>query len=114
MLEVDKYIMNGKTDDLFQIRNSLVRYIIQNRTTRLNTQIEIEINGKTPFGDYLKLIDELKQVHIETRATTYKGENDPDAQWIREKQWSPERQVIFDEFPIRIKEKIMITAPNKT
>jgi hypothetical protein len=112
MLEVDKYVMNGKTDDLFQIRNSLVRYIIQNRITRLNTQIEIEINGETPFADYLTLIDELNQVHIETRGTTYKGENDPDAEWIRKKQWSPERQVIFDEFPIRIKEKIKITAPN--
>ncbi len=73
MLEVDKYIMNGKTDNLFQTRNSLVRYIIQNRTTRLNTQIEIEINGNTPFADYLTLIDELNWVHVETRITRYKG-----------------------------------------
>ncbi len=108
MLKADKYIMNGKTDDLFQIRNSLVRYIIKNRTTRLNSQIEIEINGNTPFADYLTLIDELNWVHVETRGTRYKGKNDPDAEWIRERQWGIKEQEIFNEFPIRIKENIKI------
>ncbi|WP_282016680.1 hypothetical protein [Marinifilum flexuosum] len=114
MLGVDHYVMNGDTNDLFQTRNSLVRYIIQNRTTRLYTQIQIEIDGMTPFSDYLKLLDELRWVHVATSDITYyKGKDDPDADWIREKQEGFKSNEIIDEFPMRIKEIIKITAPNR-
>jgi biopolymer transport protein ExbD len=115
MLGADQYVMNGDTNDLFHTRNSLVRYIIQNRTTRLNTQIQLEIDGTTPFSDYLTLLDELRWVHVETSDITYyKGKDDPDADWIRKKQENFKSQEILDEFPMRIKEIIKITAPNKT
>lgn len=115
MLGADHYIMNGDTNDLFQTRNNLVRYIIQNRTTRLNTQIQLEIDGMTPFSDYLTLLDELRWVHVETSDITYyKGKDDPDADWIRQKQENFKSNEILDEFPLRIKEIIKITAPNKT
>lgn len=114
MIASDLLVLNGDTNNLFQTRNSLVRYIIQNRTTRLYTQIQMEINGSTPFSDYLALIDELRFAHIETSSIIYyKGKDDPDANWIREKQEDYKSHELLYEFPMRIKEIIKITTPNK-
>jgi hypothetical protein len=107
MLKGDLFVMNGETNDLFQTRNSLVRYLGQNKTTRLNTEIQIEIPKNTYFLDYLYLVDELNWVHIEiSDITYYNGRNDKDATWIRQKQEENKAKEILNEFPIRIKEII--------
>lgn len=113
MLGVDLYIMNGDTLDLFHTRIALVNYLIKNKTTRISTQIQIEIDGLTPFSNYIVLIDELNWVHFEASSITfYNGKDDPDGQWIKLKQQKGKTNEILNEFPIRIKEIIRITAPN--
>lgn len=107
MLGGDLFLINGHTNDLFQTRNSLVRYLVQNRATRLNTEIQIEIPKHINFIDYLNLADELNFVHTSISSITYYyGKYDKDASWIRQKQEEQKEEEILNEFPIRIKEII--------
>jgi len=107
MLGADSYVLNGDTNDLFQTRNGLVRYIGRNRSTRLRSQFQIEISRDTQFSDYLELIDELLWIHTEVSGIVYyKGNDDNDAEWIRKKQGDFQAFEVAAEFPIRVKEII--------
>jgi|688.fasta_scaffold392234_1 hypothetical protein len=107
MLGADSFVLNGDTNDLFQTRNALVRYLGQDRTSRLRTEIQIEISKNTSFSDYLTLVDEFLWIHIEVSSITfYNGKNDPDAAWIRKKQEDTKTHDLKNEFPIRVREII--------
>lgn len=106
MLDVDSYSTNGLPDNLFHIRNNLVRHIVNNRVARLNTQIQIEIDGSIEFWKYLRLVDNLRWIQVELQMTTYQGLDDPDAEEINQKQDT------WEEFPIRIKEIITTMVKN--
>lgn len=103
----DSCLVNNKITDFFQLRKNTSRFLGQNRTTRLNTQIELEINSNILFKDYLEVINELDFVNTELSSITYyRGKNDPDQNDILEKQNSRKQNQLHLEFPLRIKEII--------
>lgn len=105
--DLDSCLVNNKITDFFQLRNYTSRFLGQNRTTRLNTKIELEINANILFKDYLEVMNELDFVNTELSSITYyHGINDPDQKHILEKQNSLEPNQLYLEFPLRMKEII--------
>lgn len=103
----DSCLVNGKIEDFFQTRNYIARYIGQNRTTRLNTELQIGMNGNIPFGDYLMFLDYLNFARYEICCITYyRGKDDVDGPWILEMQESYNYKEILGDFPMKIKEII--------
>lgn len=101
-------IINEEKFDFFDLRNQLTRYLGNSRITRLNTQIQLQINSNLIFKDYLHLIDELDFVHTELYSIAYyRGKNDADQQWIHEAQWNFQFDKAFHEFPIQIQETFL-------
>lgn len=108
IIEPEKYLIQGDTVDLFQTRKRIVRHLIKDRKSRLNTQIEFLIPQRTTFETYLRLIDEINFVHVElTEIMTYQGKNDKDKEAIRNHTLNRKK-----EFPIKIKEIIKKTTSN--
>jgi len=107
MINIDQFIVNGEVLDLFQTRNKISKHHGQNRKNRLNTEVQIEIDGNTKFSDYLVLINEL---HFAQKGlysiNNYYGKDDIDEKRIRQKQNEGKEEEIIDEFPMRIKEII--------
>ncbi len=107
MINIDQFIVDGDVLDLFQTRNKISKHQGQNRKDRLNTEVQIEIDGNTKFSDYLVLINELHFAQLELYSTScYYGKDDIDEKRIRQKQKEGKEEEIIDEFPIRIKEII--------
>lgn len=106
VFDMDSCIVNDKMTDFFQLRNHTVRFLKQNRTTRLNSQIQLEINSKILFKDYIELMTEIDFVNNELLGTTYRDSTDIDYKIINEKQFSYNRKDLEFEFPLRIKEII--------
>tara|TARA_R110001632_G_scaffold43376_3_gene109967 strand:- start:26 stop:1141 length:1116 start_codon:yes stop_codon:yes gene_type:complete len=105
VMGLDSCIVNNKVTNYFQLRNQTSRFLGQNRTTRLNTQIELEINSNILFKDYLKVINELDFVNTELSSIIYyRGKNDPDQKEILRKQNEGNFKDVIFEFPLRIKE----------
>ncbi|WP_288956175.1 hypothetical protein [uncultured Polaribacter sp.] len=102
----DSCLVNNQITDYFQLRNSVVRFLKQNRSTRLNTQIQLEINSDILFEDYLYLLGDINFVNIELLGTYYRDESDPDQKNILERQETWNTKNLNLEFPIRIKEII--------
>lgn len=102
----DSCLVNNKITDYFQLRKYVVRYLKQNRSTRLNTEIQLEINSNILFEDYLYLLGDINFVNIELLGTYYRDTNDPDQKEILEKQNSRNSKDLELEFPLRIKEII--------
>ena len=88
--------------DYFQLRNYVVRFLKQNRSTRLNTLIQLEINSNIIFEDYLYLLSDIDFVNTELQGTTYRDSTDIDFNHINN---SNHKKLEF-EFPLRIKEII--------
>lgn len=105
--DLDSCLVNNKITDFFQLRKHTSRFLGQNRTTRLNTQIELEINSNILFKNYLEVINELDFVNTELSSITYyRGKNDPNQKEILEKQNGRNTSDLRLEFPLRIKEVI--------
>ena len=104
-----EYIFKTDTLDLFELSNTMSRYIIQNKKARLSTEFQVSIKGKTKFADYMKLVDAFNQAWFSVRTTTYyQGKGDPDAITIRQKQEAGWPEELKEEFPMRIREIIQI------
>ncbi|UZR97978.1 hypothetical protein [Chondrinema litorale] len=109
MISDSQFILNNDTTDLFSIEYYIKKYIIKNRTTRLNSEIQILIDGNISFESYLELMGTLSYIHMAiTKVTNYYGKNDPDAEWILKNQSDRNYHIIENEFPLRVKEKINI------
>ncbi|WBX77752.1 hypothetical protein PG911_05700 [Tenacibaculum ovolyticum] len=102
----DSCLVNNKITDYFQLRNYVVRFLKQNRSTRLNTEIQLKINSNILFEDYLYLLSDIDFVNTELSGTYYRDENDPDQKEILTKQNSRSSKNLNLEFPVRIKEVI--------
>ena len=102
----DSCLVNNKMTDYFQLRNYIVRFLKQNRSTRLNTEIQLEINSNIIFEDYLYLLGDIEFVNTELLGTTYRDSTDIDYKIINKKQFSYNRKDLEFEFPLRIKEII--------
>lgn len=70
VFDMDSCLVNDKTTNFFQLRKQTVRFLKQNRTTRLKSQIQLEINSNMLFKDYLELMTELDFVNKELQGTT--------------------------------------------
>lgn len=109
-----KYIVNGASMDLEGMDRFLSRNMMNSRSSRLQKKIRIEMDGETPFSDYLLVLDNLRAIHgnmIDYKQ--YEASDDPDAERIRELQKGPNTRELLNEFPLRIHEKInMITSTN--
>lgn len=106
VFEKDSVEFNNKKTDFFQLRNHIVRTLVKNRTSRLNTEIELIINSNILFENYLELLADLDFVNSTLLGTYYRDKNDPDFKEILDKQNSFNRTNLRQEFPIRIKEII--------
>ena len=104
VMGLDSCIVNNKVTDYFQLRNHIVRYVKRNRSTRLNTEIQLEINQNLLYKDYLELINELDFVNTELLGTYYRDTNDKDQKEILRKQNEGNFKDVIFEFPLRIKE----------
>ncbi|WP_299668682.1 hypothetical protein [uncultured Polaribacter sp.] len=102
----DSCIVNNKITDYFQLRNNIVRFLKQNRSTRLNTEIQLEINSNMLFEDYLYLLGDIEFVNTELLGTYYRDTIDTDFKYISNKQNSRNRENLELEFPLRLKEII--------
>jgi hypothetical protein len=103
---LDSCLVKNKVTDFFQLRNHTVRFLKQNRITRLNTQIRLEINSNILFKEYLELITEIDFVNTSLLGTTYRDSSDIDYKYISNKQFSYNRDSLEFEFPLRIQEVI--------
>jgi hypothetical protein len=103
---LDSCIVNNKITDFFQLRNHTVRMLKRNRNTRLNTEIQLEINSNILFKDYLELMTEIDFVNTALLVTYYRDENDPEQKEILNKQNSRNRKDLELDFPLRVKETI--------
>ena len=103
---MDSCLVEHKITDFFQLRNHTVRFLKQNRTTRLNTQIQIEINSNILFKDYLELMTEIDFVNTELLGTYYRDSTDIDFKEILNKQYRRNSKDLHLEFPLRIQEII--------
>ncbi|TCI84731.1 hypothetical protein [Tenacibaculum sp. M341] len=100
----DSCLVNNKVTDFFQLRNEISRSLIKNRTTRLHSKIELEINKDILFKDYIELSYDLDFVNTELRGTYYRTNNDPDQKRVLELQNSRKFEEVGLEFPVRISE----------
>lgn len=106
IFNMDSCLVEHKITDFFQLRNHTVRFLKQNRTTRLNTQIQIEINSNILFKDYLELMTEIDFVNTELLGTYYRDSTDIDFKEILNKQYRRNSKDLHLEFPLRIQEII--------
>lgn len=106
VFDKDSVEFNNKKDDFFQLRNHIVRTLIKNRSSRLNTEIELIINSNILFENYLDLLADLDFVNSTLLGTYYRDKKDPDFKEILKKQNSFNRTNLRQEFPVRIKEII--------
>lgn len=102
----DSCLVNNKMTDYFQLRNYIVKFLKQNRSTRLKTEIQLEINSNIIFEDYFYLLGDIEFVNTELLGTTYRDTIDIDYKLINEKQFNRNRKELEFEFPLRIKEII--------
>lgn len=102
----DSSLVNNQITDYFQLRNSVVRFLKKNRSTRLSTEIQLEINSNMLFEDYLYLLGDINFVNIELLGTYYRDTTDIDFKYISNKQKSRNRKDLELEFPLRIREII--------
>ena len=100
----DSVKFNNRNDDYFQLRNHIVRNLIKSRKSRLNTEIQLEINSNMLFEDYLYLLGDIDFVNKELLGTYYRDSSDIDFKYIYNKQNSRNRKGLELEFPLRIKE----------
>lgn len=99
----DSCLVNNKITDYFQLRNYVVRFLKQNRSTRLNTEIQLKINSNILFEDYLYLLGDIDFVNTELSSITYyRGKNDIDQKDILRQQNSRKPNNLHLEFPLRI------------
>lgn len=102
----DSCLVNNEITDYFQLRNSIVRFLKKNRSTRLKTQLQFEINSNILFEEYLYLLGDIDFVNKELLGTYYRDTTDVDFEYISNKQNSYNRKNLKLEFPLRIEEVI--------
>ncbi len=102
----DSCLVNDKITDFFQLRNQICRSLIKNRTTRLHSEIQLEINSEILFKYYLELSSQLDFVNTELQGTYYRNKKDPDQKRILDLQNNKQFRKISLEFPLRISETI--------
>jgi hypothetical protein len=103
----DSCLVNNEITDFYQLRKYTARFMGQNRSTRLKTQIQLEINSDILFEDYFELLSDIEFINKElSDITYYHGKNDPDQKEILEKQNSRSPNQLQLEFPLRIQETI--------
>lgn len=107
VFDMDSCLVNDKIIAVHRIRNYTSKFLGQNRNTRLSSEIQLEINSKILFKDYLEIITELDFVNKElSDITYYHGKDDPDQKEILEQQNLLQPNKLHLEFPLRIQETI--------
>lgn len=103
----DSCLVNNEITDFHQLRKYTARFMGQNRSTRLKTQIQLEINSDILFENYFELLSDIEFLNKElSDITYYHGKDDPDQKEILDKQNSLQPNQLHLEFPLRIKEII--------
>ena len=103
----DSCLVNNEITDFYQLRKYTARFMGQNRSTRLKTQIQLEINSDILFENYFELLSDIEFLNKElSDITYYHGKDDPDQKEILDKQNSLQPNQLHLEFPLRIKEII--------
>ncbi len=107
----DLLVFRGDTNDAFQTRNAIGRFLGSGREPRLNARIEFHIPGTVPFYEYQQFVEEIHFAQYSAATITYYRKNtDPDQPRILEMQERYEDSKVIPEFPLRLREFIS-TAP---
>lgn len=103
----DLLVFRGDTNDAFQTRNSIERFLGSGREPRLNARIDFYIPGSTPFYEYQQAIEEVHYAQYSAATITfYRNGDDPDQPRILELQERREHSEVIKEFPLRLREFI--------
>jgi len=107
----DLRIFQGDTNDAFQTRNAIERFIGTGRAQRLNSRISIRLPGTMPFHDYQGLIEEVHYARYSGATITYyRNSEDADQPAILRQQENYETGDLLKAFPLRLRE--IITTGN--
>lgn len=104
MLKPNRYLLESDTVDLFELKNSLVRWISSSRSHRLNGQVHLFFADNTLFKDYLVLMNKLRWACFESaNVIYYKDVDDPDYDRIINAQEKGDSELIEQEFQLNLK-----------
>lgn len=108
----DLLVFRGDTNDAFQTRNAIGRFLGSGRESRLNARIDFHVPGSVPFYVYQQIVEQIHYAQYSAATITYYRNNaDPDQPRILQQQERFEGFELMREFTLRLREIISITPP---